>query len=50
MSSILNLKSCFSIYLNESQNLLDLAITESIDEYLLCLKFFCEAKKSDRSL
>ena len=45
-----NLESSFSIYLNETQNLLKIAIREPIDDYLLCLRFFCEAKKSDRSL
>ena len=50
MLPYLNLESSFSIYLNEPQKLLDTAIRESIDEYLLCLRFFCEAKKIDRSL
>lgn len=45
-----NLESSFSIYLNETQNLLNIAMREKIDDYLLCLRFFCEAKKGDRSL
>lgn len=50
MLPYLNQKSSFSIYLNKTQKLLNLAMKESIDEYLLCLRFFSEGKKNDRSL
>jgi hypothetical protein len=42
------LESSFSLYLNEAQSLIEIAMRQGIDDYLLSLKFFCEIKSSEK--